>query len=111
MDNNDHDLINSQIFIDALFIVSLLISVYLLYHRKDNRPGTMKIRYFNRILFIVIYTGIIWVAYKSYKRSNHPIDFMAYVAGIISLIPPLIYLYLFKVATDEHIDNVKNPNI
>lgn len=117
--NKKVQLLNYQLIISVLFIISLLISIVLTYDEKQEKLNEERLfsekfdkylNLFNRIFALVIIIAILYINYQEYSLNKYeksnlkPLEHQI-IASVFSVISALIVLYVV-------IENwYENPNI
>lgn len=117
--NRKVQLLNYQLIISGLFIISLLISILLTYDERQETLNKQRLfsktfdkylNLFNRIFALAIIIAILYINYQDYllnknKKSNvKPLEHQI-IASVFSVISAIIVLYVV-------IENwYENPNI
>lgn len=109
MYDNQNTLYNEQIIAEVLYIISLLISIYLLFKKKSRTDGTDYLGIENRLFLVLIYLFLIWIAIQAFKRSKNKLDFLLVITAIIAIFPPIVDLYASWIVNVKNIQTTKNP--
>jgi len=109
---DENFLIDINIVITAIYIISLSITIYNLNNKKKrgfdhHHNENHNLRLFNRIFLIAIYLAFSVPAFLRYKESHSRADLIGFIGALIAVIPPILFLYGFYIADIER--NNKNP--
>lgn len=122
--NEEINLLNIQNIVTAIYIVSLIISIYITSVDKRNLENntnfnTDDLSKFNRILVVILTLIFLYISIENRniaKRKNKDISLynLQVSASILSLISTLIVTYvIFKSCGDNYsvISGIENPNL
>jgi len=109
MDDSDNNLFNEQIIAEVLYIISLLISIYLLFKKKSRTDGTDYLGIENRIFLVLIYLFFLLIAFQAFKKSKARLDFLLVITAIVAAIPPIVDLYASWLVVTKQVQDAKNP--
>lgn len=120
-------LLNYQMIISGLFIISLLISILLTYDEKQQTLNEKSIfsnkfdkylNLFNRIFALSIIIAILYINYQDYKINKNtktnikPLEHQI-IASVFSVISAIIVLYVVieNWYENPNITSIENPTI
>ena len=119
-------ILDLQILITCIYIISLFISIYITYIDKKSTispnkkyPDTKNISIFNRILIVILTLGFLYISIQNkeigIKKGRKPDLFnLQVMASEISLLSTIIVLYVVIKSMGENytiISGISNPNL
>jgi magnesium-transporting ATPase (P-type) len=121
------ELLNYQLIITGLFIISLIISIILTYDQKEyisNKKRIFKsdfskyLNLFNRLFTLFIIFSILYINYEDYKLNKNtkknikPFEHQV-IASLFSVVSAIIVLYVVIENWYEspNITSIENPTV
>lgn len=120
-------LLNYQMIVSSLFIISLIISIILTYDERQqtlNEPSIFSTKFdkylnlFNRIFALSIIIAILYINYQDYllnkntKNNVKPLEHQI-IASVFSVISAIIVLYVVieNWYENPNITSIENPTV